>query len=217
MAEARHRPQVRRRSVVFPDAREIQPERTTIPVGNKPPQLWSMFDGYTAEIEVLDFLYTLVRLTKPQRVLETGTWLGRSAIAIASALRDNGIGHLVTIELNGEAAEVAARNIDGEGLTTFVTLHVANSLVIELSDTYELALFDSDIPLRRAEFSRFYDRLEPGAIVLFHDTADHHIGSAAGVIGLMTMGMLEGIFLPTPRGIFLGRVVKPRRPRQGDH
>ena len=215
VAEARHRPQVRRRSVVFPDASEIQPERTMIPVGDKPPQLWSMFDGFTAEVEVLDFLYTLVRLTKPQRVLETGTWLGRSAIAIASALRDNGIGHLVTIELNGEAAEVAARNIDDAGLTTFVTLRVADSLAIELSETYELALFDSDIPIRPAEFCRFYDRLKPGAIVLFHDTAGSHIGSADRVIDLMTMGMLEGIFLPTPRGIFVGRVVKPSRPQQG--
>jgi predicted O-methyltransferase YrrM/glycosyltransferase involved in cell wall biosynthesis len=214
VAEAHMRPQLRRRSVVFPEA-ELQPERTMIPVGNKPPQLWSMFDGYTAEIEVLDFLYTLVRLTKPERVLETGTWFGRSAIAIASALRDNGIGHLVTIELNGEAAEVAARNIDNQGLTTLVTLHVANSLTVELSETYEFALFDSAIPLRGAEFSRFYDRLEPGAIVLFHDTADHHIGSADRVIDLRTMGMLEGIFLPTPRGIFVGRVVKPSRPQQG--
>jgi glycosyltransferase involved in cell wall biosynthesis len=215
VAEARRRPQVRRRSVVFPDAPEIQPERTMIAVGDRPPQLWSMFDGYTAEIEVLDFLYTLVRLTKPQRVLETGTWLGRSAIAIASALRDNGIGHLVTIELNGEAAEVAARNIDDEGLTTFVTLHLANSLVVELSETYEFALFDSDIPIRATEFCRFYDRLKPGAIVLFHDTAGSHIGSADRVVDLMTMGMLEGIFLPTPRGIFVGRVVKPSRPQQG--
>jgi glycosyltransferase involved in cell wall biosynthesis len=215
VAAARHWPRVRRHSVVFPDAPDIQPERTTRPVGNKSPNLWSMFDGYTAEIEVLDFLYTLVRLTKPQRVLETGTWLGRSAIAIASALRDNGIGHLVTIELNREAAKVAARNIDNEGLTPFATLHVANSLAIELSETYELALFDSDISLRTAEFSRFYDQLEPGAIILFHDTADHHIGSAEGVVGLITMGMLDGIFLPTPRGIFVGRVVKPRLPQQG--
>jgi hypothetical protein len=215
VAEARHRPQLRRRSLVFPDASEIQPERTTIPVGNKPPQLWSMFDGYTAEIEVLDFFYTLVRLTKPQRVLETGTWLGRSAIAIASALRDNGIGNLVTIEVNAEAAEVAARNIDNQGLATFVTLQVANSLTVELSETYELALFDSDIPVRGTEFTRFYDFLEPGAIVLFHDTAGPHTGSADRVVDLMTMGMLEGIFLPTARGIFVGRVVKPGRSQQG--
>jgi predicted O-methyltransferase YrrM len=130
-------------------------------------------------------------------------------------LRDNGIGHLVTIELNGEAAEVATRNIDNQGLTTFVTLHVANSLTIELSETYELALFDSDIPIRGTEFTRFYDFLEAGAIVLFHDTAGPHIGSADRVVDLMTMGMLEGIFLPTPRGIFVGRVVKPRLPQQG--
>src|SRR5262249_23438915 len=130
-------------------------------------------------------------------------------------LHDNGIGHLVTIEVNAEAAEVAARNIDNQGLATFVTLEVANSLSVELSETYELALFDSDIPIRGTEFTRFYDFLEPGAIVLFHDTAGPHTGSADRVVDLMTMGMLEGIFLPTPRGIFLGRVVKPDRRQQG--
>jgi hypothetical protein len=52
---ARCRPKVRRSSVVFSHPAELQPERTMIPVGNRPSQLWSMFDGYTAEIEVLDF------------------------------------------------------------------------------------------------------------------------------------------------------------------
>jgi hypothetical protein len=215
VAAVRRRPKVRRSSVVFSHPAELQPERTMIPVGNKPSQLWSMFDVYTAEIEVLDFLYALVRLTKPERVLETGTWPGRSAIAIASALRDNGIGHLVTIELDGQTAETASRNIDDRGLMSFVTLHVVNSLVIDLSGIYEFALFDSDLPIRREEFIRFYDRLEPGAVAVFHDTADHHAGSADAVSDLMNMGMLEGIFLPTPRGLSVGRVVKPCRPSTG--
>jgi hypothetical protein len=54
---------------------------------------------------------------------------------------------------------VAARNIDNQGLTTFVTLHVAYSFTVELSETYELALFDSDIPSRGTEFTLFYNFL----------------------------------------------------------
>jgi predicted O-methyltransferase YrrM len=71
-----------------------------------------MFDGFTAEVEVLEFLNALVRMTKPDRVIETGTWFGRSAIAIASALRYSGSGHLWTMEQNDEVAEVALSNIE---------------------------------------------------------------------------------------------------------
>jgi glycosyltransferase involved in cell wall biosynthesis len=214
--EVRGRSRVRRHSLVFPQlATIILPEKTVSTIANKSAQLWSMFDGWTAEIEVLDFLYALVRMTKPNRAVETGTWLGRSAIAIASALRDNGFGHLLTIEQSDEVAEIALRNIEQENLGELITLRVANSLEVEVGhETYDFALFDSDVPLRGAEFTKFYDKLEPGAIVIFHDTGVefHEAGGEDNVIDLMTMGMLEGIFLDTPRGIFFGRVVKPPRP-----
>jgi hypothetical protein len=56
--------------------------------------------------------------------------------------------------------------------------------------------------------------LEPRAIIVFHDTGVefHDAGGQDNVIDLMTMGLLEGIFLDTPRGIFVGRAVKPSRP-----
>jgi hypothetical protein len=208
---------VRRHSVVFPQSTgDILPEKTATRPANKSAQLWSMFDGWTAEIEVLDFLYALVRMTKPHRVIETGTWLGRSAIAIGSAIRDNGFGHLLTIEQSDEVAKIAARNIRKQELSEFVTLHVGGSLESELAEqSYDLALFDSDIPLRAREFKKFYSHLEPGAIVVFHDTAGLYEGSADNVIDLMTMGMAEGIFFETPRGIFVGRTVKPARPVLG--
>src|SRR5262249_21021387 len=152
--------------------------------------------------EVLDFLCALTRMVKPNCVLETGTWFGRSAIAIASALRDNGFGHLLTIEQSHEVAEVAVRNIEQEGLGEIVTLRVANSLEIEVGhETYDFALFDSDVPLRAAEFTKFYDKLEPGAIIVFHDTGVefHELGGEDNVVDLITMGLLEGLFLDTPR------------------
>jgi predicted O-methyltransferase YrrM len=45
-------------------------------------------------------LYTLVRASRPTTVVEFGMSLGISAIHLASAVRDNGAGRVVTTELN---------------------------------------------------------------------------------------------------------------------
>ena len=81
---------------------------------DKPARLWSMFDSLSAETEVLDFLHVLVRLVKPERILETGTWIGLSACAIGTAIAANGFGRLTTLEINGEAYECALRLKSGE-------------------------------------------------------------------------------------------------------
>ena len=174
-----------------------------------------MFDGWTAEVETLDFFYSLVRLLKPRRVVETGTWLGRSAVSIGSALRDNGFGALTSIEINPDAAKVARDRVAEFGLDRSVSIHVETSLAFAPHGPYDLALFDSDIPIRAAEFLKFYEFLEPGSFILFHDTAPHHIGSADNIHDLIIMGLLEGLFLPTPRGLFVGKLIKPARPQQG--
>lgn len=119
-----------RRSAAFPDAAALQPEITIGDVTGKSAQLWSMFDAWTAEVEVLDFLYGLVHMVKPRSIVETGAWLGRSSIAMASALRDNGFGQLTSIEVNAEAAAVARRNIEEAGLAKLVSLHVGDVLEI---------------------------------------------------------------------------------------
>src|SRR5437588_7255509 len=42
------------------------------------PERWSMYDSMTAEVEVLEFLRSLVTTTKPKLVVETGTFMGVS-------------------------------------------------------------------------------------------------------------------------------------------
>jgi len=51
-------------------------------------------------------LYSLVRAARPATIVEFGMSLGISAIHLASAVRDNGSGRIVTTELS--AAKVAA-------------------------------------------------------------------------------------------------------------
>ena len=49
------------------------------------PERWSMYDSMTAEVEVLEFLRTLVTTIKPNLVVETGTFMGVSTLWIAEA------------------------------------------------------------------------------------------------------------------------------------
>src|SRR4029077_12131689 len=140
---ASRRPCVKRHSIVFPAA-TLQPEQTAREIDGKAAQLWSMFDGFTAETEVLDFLYTLVRLTKPERRLDISTWLGRSAVAIGSAMRDNGFGKLISLELDPEAAKCALTEIGTAGLCDWVEVVVEQSLTFESQNELEFALLDSD-------------------------------------------------------------------------
>ncbi len=194
-----------RRSTAFPAA-ELQPERTIRNIAGKSAQLWSMFDAWTAETEVLDFLYALVHMVKPRSVIETGTWLGRSAIAIASALRDNGFGHATTIEINPEAADVARRNIEEAGLTKLVSLHVGNVLEFEPSCNYDFGFFDSGV---LNEFGRLRPYLEAGSILVFQNLLGAQESGAAAGKALTDAGYICGLAFDTPRGLFVGKLLKP--------
>ena len=207
MAELETRPIPTRRSTVFPDSIP-QPERTIRDLAGKSAQQWSMFDSWTAEIEVLDFLYALVHLVKPRSAIETGTWLGYSAIAIASAMRDNGFGQVVSIEVNSEAAAIGRRNIEKTGLTNLVSLHVGNVLEFKPDCSYDFAFFDSGVP---NEFDRFYPHLEAESMVVFQNVFRNQEDTAAGAMEVLSeTGIVRGIFFDTPRGLWVGKLLKPK-------
>lgn len=68
-----------------------------------------------------EVLFRLVRLLKPQRLLELGACLGVSAGYLASALVLNGSGSLVTVEGCPALAAWAARGLEGLGTVTVET------------------------------------------------------------------------------------------------
>src|SRR6202050_2774557 len=75
------------------------------------PERWSMYDSMTAEVEVLEFLRTLVTTVKPSLVVETGTFLGVSTLWIAEALRINGFGRIVSCEYDPQVFAAAKEKI----------------------------------------------------------------------------------------------------------
>jgi predicted O-methyltransferase YrrM len=196
----------KRHSTVFPDA-ALQPERTIRDVAGKSAQLWSMFDARTTESEVLDFLYALVHMAKPRSVIETPTWLGHAAIAIGAALRDNGFGQVTSIDVNAEAAAIARQNIEAAGLTTFVSLRLGSVLDFEADCRFDFAFFDSSVP---SEFDRFHPYLEVGSALLFQNISSAQGGGADAIQALADAGILHGISFDTPRGLFVGKLLKSR-------
>jgi len=203
--EHRSQPRISRKSFAFPDRQPI-PEKTLVPVNGRPARLWSMFDGNTAETEVLDLLLVLTRLAKPNHVIETGTWLGLSSCAIARGLVGNGFGDLTTLEINSEVHQAALDNIARYGFTAVVDARLTSSMEFVPDRTYDMAVFDSETHLRLNEFRRFKPWLKDGALVIFHDTAPHHQWVIAGIVELLKEGALHGVNFPTPRGVFVGRV-----------
>lgn len=157
----------------------------------------------------------MVRLVKPEHAVETGTWLGRSAVAIASALRDNGFGHLISLEADPEVVRYAMAEIVAAGLEDWVEIVTDQSLKFQPQNELQFALLDSDIKVRADEFRHFYEKLAPGATVVFHDTGVQHAGMADSIRELIAQCQLDGSFFQTPRGIFVGSVRRPPEPSRG--
>jgi predicted O-methyltransferase YrrM len=73
-------------------------------------------------------LYSLARTTKAKTVVEFGTSFGISTIFLASAMRDNGGGKVVTTEFHPEKAERAKKNLAAAGLEEWVEFRVGDAL-----------------------------------------------------------------------------------------
>lgn len=175
------------------------------------PERWHARDGDSAEVEVSDLAYGLVRALQPELCLETGTAYGQTARRIGEALRDNGHGSLVTIERDELRAALAAAELVG------LPVHVehADSLASRLNLEAEIlplgfAWLDSHSDLRVAEYWHFRPWMRPGSLVCFHDTAPGH-GSPGRELRAELERELTGkvrlLHLPTPRGLTLAEVL----------
>ncbi len=127
------------------------------------------WDDGSAEIEVLEFLYALTRLIKPNNVLETGTYKGFSGAYMALGLRDNGMGHLDTVEWERAHIETAKELWSKLNVMEYITEYYMSSMEFTTDKTYELVLLDTEPGLRFKELDKFWNNFKPGAIIVIHD------------------------------------------------
>ncbi len=145
-----------------------EPVRPMLTTGKISGQYYCFDDG-TAEIEVLEFLYALVRLVKPENILETGTYWGLSTGYMALGLRDNKMGHLDTVEWESQHIDKANISWDILNVEEYITCHYMSSLEFKPERKYELVFLDTEPQIRFAELDRFWDNIIPGGIIVIHD------------------------------------------------
>jgi predicted O-methyltransferase YrrM len=121
-----------------------------------------------------DLLYMLARSTRATSIVEFGTSFGLSTICLASALRDNGGGRLITSEFEPSKILRARVNLAAAGLADLVDFREGDALDTlshDLPDNVDLLLLDGAKALYSDILDLIAPRLRPGALVLA-DNAD---------------------------------------------
>jgi len=174
------------------------------------PQQWSMIDSMTAELEVLEFIATLVTTIKPRLVVETGSFLGVSTEWIAKGPERNGFGKVISCEFDPVVYARAKKRLSESPLRSFIELRNQSSLDMKIEGTIDLFFSDSDMPIREQEVKRFLPQINPNGIILMHDASSHHKVVRDAARSMEAEGLLSVVFLPTPRGL---AVAQPRAGR----
>ena len=138
-------------------------------------------------------LYLMVQMTGTRRILEIGTLGGYSTIWLARALPPDGV--LVSLELQGEYARIARRNVERAGLSDLVEIRVGAAkealaqLAVENIEPFDFVFIDAD--------KEAYPDYLAGALSLCHTgtviVADNVVRDGAVFDAAQSDPVLEGI------------------------
>lgn len=189
----------------------IQPEYTPATSECPHPERWQMLDSMTAEVEVMDFLKSLVITMKPELIVETGTFMGLSAIKMAEGLKANGFGKLITCEFDTAVFAKAKERIEASGLGKWIEFRNESSLEMRVDGTIDIFFSDSHLPIREQEVRRFLPQINPHGLILAHDASSHYKIVREAALRLEKEGLLSVVLLPTPRGLMVAQKREGRK------
>ena len=173
------------------------------------PSRWAAPDDYATETAVTKWIAALVSMIKPDFVIETGSYLGDTSLAIGQALQAEGRGQLVTCE------PVPVRSDHVRTITAGlpVTVWGASSLSYEPDRPVDLLFADSEFVLRGPEIRHFAKWASNRAVVVLHDTYPADYPGIPELQREMAALVAEGVITPwtlfeTPRGVGVARFLK---------
>lgn len=133
---------------------------------SSPSHEWNLTMSIPEEVGWL--LYGIVRAHKPIFCLETGTHKGLSSIFIGSALRDNGKGRLVTLDIEDYGQE---ENIKKRGLESWIKCVIGKSTEHIPEEKIDFLFLDAShgYGAVKEELYHFKPYLSFGAIIAVDD------------------------------------------------
>jgi prolipoprotein diacylglyceryl transferase len=175
------------------------------------PEKWRMFDSMTAEVEVLDFLKSLVTTIKPKLVVETGTFMGISTLKIAEGLKENGFGKVISVEYDPVVYAKAKERFQSSGLMQWIDLRNISSLDLNVDGAIDLLFSDSEITIREQEVRHFLPQINPTGLILMHDASSHLKTLREAALKMESEGLISAVLMPTPRGLVIAQKREGRK------
>ena len=113
-------------------------------------------------------LYLLTRSTRAKSIVEFGTSFGISTVYLASGLRDNGGGKLITCEMEAAKSQRAEAHLAEAGLSDVVEFRVGDALELlseGVSGPIDLLFLDGAKALYYKILKLVEPHLRPGALI----------------------------------------------------
>lgn len=131
-----------------------------------------------AEREVGHTLFVLCRLMRPENVIEVGCYHGATTMCIAAALRENGVGHLYSIDIDPDSIVFAEQMVHEADLSDRVTFVQGNSTAPDVYSALpeaSLVFIDGDHSYQgvQGDFLTYRDGLSDSGIIVLHDSIKH--------------------------------------------
>ncbi len=190
---------------------KLQPEYHRATPECPHPERWSMYDSMTAEFEVLEFLKTLVTTTKPELIVETGSFLGVSTLWLAQGLKENGFGKIISCEYDPAVFAKAQERVNQSAVKDWIDLRNESSLEMKVDGRIDLLFSDSDMPIREQEVRRYLPQVNPQGLILMHDASSHLKQVRDAAFKLEAEGLISIVVLPTPRGLVVAQKREGRK------
>lgn len=163
-------------------------------------------------------LRMLVRMIRPENILEVGTFSGYSAICLAEGLEKGGM--VWTYEINDEMEDFARKWIEGSAVADKIRFMIgdANTEAPKLGITFDMAFIDGDKRTYRETYEMALSILRKGGFILADNTLwDGHVVDSAYCKDAQTRGIddfnkfvasderVERVILPLRDGLTLIR------------
>ncbi|MDH8702109.1 caffeoyl-CoA O-methyltransferase [Dysgonomonadaceae bacterium PH5-43] len=115
-------------------------------------------------------LKMLVRMQRPKRILEIGTYTGYATLCLAEGLPNDGEVH--TIEINDELEDFILKQFNQSPLKSKIHLHIGDAMEIipALPHTFDMVFIDADKRLYSDYYDLIFDKVNDGGIILADNT-----------------------------------------------
>lgn len=143
-----------------------------------------------------DLLYSLIRASRPDWIVEFGTSFGISTIYLACAVLDNGKGHVFSTELSVSKAEAAQQNLLDAGVADPVTILQGDALqtLTDVPGPIGLVLLDGWKDMNLPVLKMLEPRLSAGALVIGDDNTFKTMADYLGYVRDRANGYISVTF-----------------------